>query len=531
MTEGAAGKYSASIPSLKKGTVVNYYVEAINVSDIKKVSPVNAPTNKLSYTVGDPSIVINEIFSQGTNDNPDWIELYNKSNNPVNISAYRIYDSGGQTAVKPKMEIAAGTIIPAKSYLVVVVDDAGTANPNGSNFGISSNGEEIWLESSAGYVIDDVVLPAISQATVSYGRNPDGSANWQLQNLVTKNAPNTSTAPIISNLLALPVNPSSSESVLVSATITDNDGISSVKLYYNVEGSTFNTLTMVASGNIYSASIPAQPGGSKINYYIEATDIYSLTSYSPSTAPAIPANYTVASSSAITNFTRDKSNPTALETVMVSADVTDPSGLSVVKLYYKTESSSYSSVTMTANGNNYSANIPIYPGGTVVSYYIEATNTSNEKTYAPANALSSPETYSVVGPILINEIFARGTKDVSPDWIEIYNLSNAPIDISAYKIYDSNGQSGNIPKMQIPAGTTLPANGYYVIDVDVTNTDGSGFGLSNGGEDVWLENAGGTVIDHILFGATAVGESYGRKPDGTSEWIIFTSITKGSANP
>jgi len=130
--------------------------------------------------------------------------------------------------------------------------------------------------------------------------------------------------------------------------------------------------------------------------------------------------------------------------------------------------------------------------------------------------------------ILMNEIFSRGT-DEDPDWIEVYNLSAAPIDISGYKIYDGGGQSGSKPKKEFPAGTVIPANGFVVIVTD--DADPSGFGLSSGGEEVWLEDASGVVIDDVVFPAMAeVTYSYGRQPNGTANFFIFTEITKGTSN-
>jgi hypothetical protein len=502
MTQGNSNTYLASIPSFASGTIIYYYIEAISITDLTTLYPENAPGSKLDYTIGQSPILINELFSRGTKANPDWIELYNKSNSPINISGFKIYDSGGLDGTIPKMQIPAGTIIPANGYFVIVVDDAATANPSGSDFGLSStNGEEIWLESATGYILDDVNIPAIPVDNESYGRNPDGSTNWQIMTTITRNAPNTALVPVISGLTIYPENPGSTESVLVSATINDVDGLSTVKLYYNVEGGEYNSLTMTASGNIYSASIPALYGGSNVNYYIEATDIYALISFAPVSAPA---SYIVTSASTISNFMQNPVNPTTFETVTVSANVTDNLGLSQVMLYYKTGTGNYTSIAMSASGNNYSATIPEFAGGTIVSYYIEVTNTSNQKTYAPANGLSVPASYTVAS-IVINEIFARGTA-LDPDWVELYNLSDNPVDISGYKIYDSGGQTGSKPKMVIPASTTLLSHSYFVIVVDdaaTANPTGSNFGLSNSGEDLWLENTTGTVIDHILYGTTA----------------------------
>jgi hypothetical protein len=127
----------------------------------------------------------------------------------------------------------------------------------------------------------------------------------------------------------------------------------------------------------------------------------------------------------------------------------------------------------------------------------------------------------------MNEIFSRGS-DPDFDWVEIFNASAVDVDLSGYKIYDSGGQTGSKPKKEFPAGTIIPAGGFYVIVVD--DADASGFGLSSGGEQVWLENAESTVIDDITFPAMSEVQSYGRKPDGSANFFIFTEITKGGSN-
>ena len=131
--------------------------------------------------------------------------------------------------------------------------------------------------------------------------------------------------------------------------------------------------------------------------------------------------------------------------------------------------------------------------------------------------------------IKINEIYSRGVP-TDLDWIEIYNASSFPVTLSGYKIYDSGGQGGTKPKMSIPAGTTIPAKGYYVIVTDIAvTTDPSGFGLSSGGEEVWLEDASGKVIEDVVFPAMDVTQTYSRVPDGGT-WVLTSSITKGAAN-
>jgi hypothetical protein len=134
--------------------------------------------------------------------------------------------------------------------------------------------------------------------------------------------------------------------------------------------------------------------------------------------------------------------------------------------------------------------------------------------------------------VVINEVFAAGTPG-NLDWVEIYNPSTQPVDISGYKIYDVGGQGGTKPKKGFPAGTVVAAKAFYVIVTD-TNTSASitdGFGLSGtSGETVWLDNAAGTIVDFIAFPAMSAAQSYGRLPDGASTWQLLGTVTRGTAN-
>lgn len=270
-----------------------------------------------------PTVVtptINEIYSQGDSLNPDWVEIYNPSTSQIDLSGYKIYDSGGQSGSKPKKVFNVGTILPANGFVVIVVDDT-----TESGFGLSSSGEGIWFEDATGIVIDNLTFPALGKDT-SYARNPNGSTTWVLLSPPTKGSSN---------------------------------------------------------------------------------------------------------------------------------------GLS---------------------------------------------------------------------PVVMNEIYSRGIPGTDPDWIEIYNPNSDPIDLSGFKIYDSGGAAGSKPKKEFPAGTIIPANGFYVIVTDDAAADGSGFGLSSAGEEVWLENSSGTVIDNYTFLTMDVTQSFSRIPDGTANWQLSNTITRGAPN-
>lgn len=133
------------------------------------------------------------------------------------------------------------------------------------------------------------------------------------------------------------------------------------------------------------------------------------------------------------------------------------------------------------------------------------------------------------GAIVMNEIYAMGTT-ADPDWVELYNPNTTAVNIGGYKIYDAGGQGGTKAKKTIPAGTSIPGKGFYVIVTDDGAADGSAFGLSSAGEDVWLEDAAGKVIDNTKFLVHTAQQSCARIPDGTGAWTVTSTITKGASN-
>ena len=62
MTAGSNYQYSGKIAPQAPSTVVQYYVSATNVSDLTGTLPADAPASTNAYTVGAPSIVINEAY-------------------------------------------------------------------------------------------------------------------------------------------------------------------------------------------------------------------------------------------------------------------------------------------------------------------------------------------------------------------------------------------------------------------------------------------------------------------------------------
>ncbi len=139
--------------------------------------------------------------------------------------------------------------------------------------------------------------------------------------------------------------------------------------------------------------------------------------------------------------------------------------------------------------------------------------------------------------LLINEVCSSAKDSVtdasgaSPDWIEIYNNSDAAMDISGVGVSDG---SKNKFKFTFPQGTTIKADGYILIYCDDAVTEAAGeyhaaFKLSATGETVYLTAPDGSEIDTVEVPELNTDITYGRYKNGSSDFR-YLSYTPGKSN-
>lgn len=145
------------------------------------------------------------------------------------------------------------------------------------------------------------------------------------------------------------------------------------------------------------------------------------------------------------------------------------------------------------------------------------------------------------GQVLINEVSCSNRTIVqdafgeNEDFVELLNVGSTSVDLSGYYLSD---RSSNITKWQVPAGTSIPANGRLMIYYSGRNTIMAGelhpdFKLSQTeGEWVILANPGGNVVDsvHLANKITIADHSFGRTTDGANDWSLFTAPTPNAPN-
>lgn len=95
------------------------------------------------------------------------------------------------------------------------------------------------------------------------------------------------TPPFISSVNRIPGVPKPSNTVQVNAVVSDtlSPGLMSVdscQLFYRINKGTYQRLAMAPSGNIFSATLPSQPLGTLVEYFIKARDNAGAVRLNPS---------------------------------------------------------------------------------------------------------------------------------------------------------------------------------------------------------------------------------------------------------
>ncbi|MCA9215135.1 MAG: tandem-95 repeat protein, partial [Planctomycetales bacterium] len=166
---------------------------------------------------------------------------------------------------------------------------------------------------------------------------------------------------------------------------------------------------------------------------------------------------------------------------------------------------------------------------------------------------SSTEVLLFVGdaPIRITEIMAANAStlltrvredvedrfrgdDLSPDWVELHNQSNSPIDISGFHLTDVES---NPTLWAFPAGTVIPAQGYEVVFLDRLSVNDraldeaghlhANLKLDAKGESIFLLSPDGVVLDQVEYPEQRADVSYALTAKG---FVYQTVPTPGAAN-
>jgi Lamin Tail Domain/Collagen triple helix repeat (20 copies) len=161
--------------------------------------------------------------------------------------------------------------------------------------------------------------------------------------------------------------------------------------------------------------------------------------------------------------------------------------------------------------------------------------------------------------IRVNELMTGSTGAASNEFVELFNAGSSAADVGGFKVaYRSSAGTSDISLATIPAGTSIPAGGFYLLA-------GSGYlgshtadqsfstSLASTGGGIAVRDSGGAILDSVGYGDTtnafveahpttappataAPGSSSGRIPDGhdtndnAADFSVSSTPSPGAAN-
>ena len=249
----------------------------------------------------------------------------------------------------------------------------------------------------------------------------------------------------------------------------------------------------------------------------------------------------------ILTVSRNPLVPGLAQSVTINAEVAATPQVASMKLFYRFNGGTYTTVDMTISGVTFSGTIPAMNATGTVEYYVEALTGNGERSLRPADALTDPYRYllntDILPQLVINEFMALNTSccpdddsgtDEFNDWIEIYNAGSVAVDIGGFYLSDDVTNPFN-SKIQTtsPTTTTIQPGGYLIVWADGQRDQGElhvDFQLNQLGEAVGLYYKDGRKIDEYVFGAQAENKSMGRFPSGSESFQVLANPSQGAAN-
>ncbi|MGL5692063.1 MAG: lamin tail domain-containing protein [Bacteroidales bacterium] len=424
-----------------------------------------------------------------TTDNDDWVELYNKGTQPIDISGVTVIKDG--TAIT--YTIPENTTLNANSYFVA-------SRAKGQLTSGISNGTKlvsIAIAKPSGDVIDSLTcatdLPSIGHSLgASYARVPNGTGNWKIMNIgqSTRGDSNDN----------LPANPY--EGLVLneicgygSEAALDKDDW--VEIYNNTD-----RVIDTSDLKILYSNNTEQVVDSPIHTFAKGTSIQ-------------PKGRVV-----ITPADGNISNTKVITVKLVSADNV------VISVFDR-------AIDSKESGHNPGGSYARIPDGTGIWYAVptHSKNLANPTEYVPEVVEPTGIDYSA---IVLNEVCGSGTDGAEDDWVEIFNNSDTEVDISGLLLKKDNTQIYKVPKGVIIAPRTYLVWG--IKNGDFTN------GISNSkAVKISLHSPDGPQLANQVFEKLAAsdetygtghiaGGSYARIPNATGNFTVVDTHTQGLIN-
>ena len=118
---------------------------------------------------------------------PDWLEIYNASDETIDLSGMYLTDNPNDPTEWP---IPEGITVEPNDYIIFWADDDDEQGDRHTNFKLGADGDDVFLFASDGSTLIDGISFDEQYSDISYGRYPDDSDNWRFMGLPTPGSQN-----------------------------------------------------------------------------------------------------------------------------------------------------------------------------------------------------------------------------------------------------------------------------------------------------------------------------------------------------
>ena len=421
-----------------------------------------------------------------------WVELYNSSDSAIGLENYCLSDDEANPL---KWQISSGTV-PAGGYASIYLSGLGNDGKDGihSPFRLSSEDTVLMLSDLQGNPIDRISWQAGIPEGVSVVKDASGASVYTAY--PTFEAENSdSTFTNLEITVMEKSDPVHINEVLKYNTLSAIDSDGDREEWVEVKNFSDSTISLLGyflsddAADLYKWAFPdvqLQPGECKIVFL----------SGKNRTDTELHANFSLA----------DDENDVFLTCL---------NGM-------RTESVSLLGV----DRNNISVGLDEQQN---IRYYASPTpGSENAHGFETAEQIGCFDNTGV----FISEVSAiQEFKSDENDWIELYNGSDQPVDLTGWTLSDN----ADTPDKYTFSGGTIDAGDYYVVDCTskpMRQTESTApFSISPGGETIVLHNAEGLLVDSFDTGALVPEVTSGRVESDTSvARVFFSEATRGEEN-
>ena len=422
----------------------------------------------------------------------DWIELLNPSDQPIDITGWKLSD-GSSLFTFPQHVLGAGE--------TVLVYASGSSHaiagePYHAAFKISASGEDITLTDAQETTIDSVELPELDPNT-SYARNERGL--WEVTAAYTPDLGNSEVyTPVEEAVLSTGLVISEVMPKNVSYAADEDGDFSDYIELYNGSGRDLSLKGYMLSDDEGSRNKWIFPDitirhGEYLLIYASGKD---------RTSPALHTSFSLSKDGEGVVLCDEKGR--LLD--KMSYDIAEPD------LCFSRNTRGEWVLTLPptpafSNDENGAAQVEV-----------------------AMRALNTEQIY--INEVMYSTRVIDEETQTSDDWLELYNASNRPVNLSGWGLSDNASRPR---KWQFPQGASINPGQYLVVRLSGRDTQENGvyhtsFSLSlSEAEAVTLCRPDGTIVDRTPLSRQYAEISVGRK-SGQSGFFLFEKATPGSAN-